>query len=137
MDYGSYTCKINCFNFFRQGLTVKVLPNRSQDVSKNLKYLNETWSFVSVQGVPGEGGVPGAVGARVSLHVKASRLHLFTMSIHKPCHMRHMHKGYASFIDIIICHGTTHNPINNHHHITVQFLPFFVFALFIKCLFVS
>lgn len=48
----------------------EVLQCRSLDV-----YWNKTGSFLSVQGVSGEAGAPGAVGSRVSFHVKASCLH--------------------------------------------------------------
>lgn len=39
-----------------------------------------TGSFLFVQGVPGEAGASGAVGPRVSLHVKAS---LVILGLHK------------------------------------------------------
>lgn len=41
------------------------------DVSNYFKNRNKTVSFLSVQGVSGEAGAPGAVGPRVSFHVKA------------------------------------------------------------------
>lgn len=40
-----------------------------------ITHRNKTGSSLSVQGVPGEGGAPGAVGPRVSFLVKASCLH--------------------------------------------------------------